>query len=103
MAHHYDHRFSTYDGATQEQLNKGTLPRLDDTAHADPTRAVLPRYWVPESLVEEKLAGDPDRGRKDWPYGWLLGWRDIARGVDERTLIATVIPRVGVGDKYLLA
>jgi hypothetical protein len=28
---------------------------------------------------------------------WLMGWRDIARATDERTVIATVFPRVGVG------
>ncbi|MFI7517525.1 Eco57I restriction-modification methylase domain-containing protein [Micromonospora echinofusca] len=103
LAHHYDHRFSTYEGATQAQLNVGTLPRLDDVAHGDPALGVQPRYWVPDALVEERLTGDPDRGKLDWPYDWLLGWRDVARGVDERTLIATVIPRVGVGHKYLLA
>ncbi|MFD6679959.1 Eco57I restriction-modification methylase domain-containing protein [Micromonospora parva] len=103
MTHHYDHRFSTYEGATQEQLNKGTLPRLDDAAHSDPALGAQPRYWVAESLVEEKLAGDPNRGKPDWPHDWLLGWRDIARSVDERTVISTVIPRVGVGDKFLLA
>lgn len=29
--------------------------------------------------------------------GWLLGWRDISRATDERTVIASVIPSVGVG------
>jgi hypothetical protein len=33
---------------------------------------------------------------------WLMGWRDICRSTDFRTLIASVIPRVGVGDKFLL-
>ena len=33
---------------------------------------------------------------------WLLGWRDICRSTDFRTLISSVIPRVGVGDKFLL-
>lgn len=28
---------------------------------------------------------------------WLLGWRDICRATDERTTIATVIPRAAVG------
>lgn len=28
---------------------------------------------------------------------WLLGWRDICRSTDERTVIASVVPRVGVG------
>ena len=30
---------------------------------------------------------------------WLMGWRDICRATDERTVIASVIPRVGVGHK----
>lgn len=33
---------------------------------------------------------------------WLMGWRDICRATDVRTLIATVIPRSAVGDKFLL-
>ena len=33
---------------------------------------------------------------------WLMGWRDIARSTDERTVIASVVPRVGCGDKFLL-
>jgi hypothetical protein len=33
---------------------------------------------------------------------WLMGWRDICRSTDERTVIASVVPRVGVGDKFLL-
>lgn len=33
---------------------------------------------------------------------WLLGWRDICRSTDERTVIASVLPLMGVGDKFLL-
>jgi hypothetical protein len=33
---------------------------------------------------------------------WLMGWRDICRATDERTVIASVVPRVGLGDKFLL-
>ncbi|WP_321785789.1 Eco57I restriction-modification methylase domain-containing protein [Paraburkholderia sp. J94] len=28
---------------------------------------------------------------------WLMGWRDICRSTDERTVIASVMPRVGIG------
>ena len=28
MLSHWDHRYATYEGATQAQLNKGTPPRL---------------------------------------------------------------------------
>ncbi|MCW5631810.1 MAG: N-6 DNA methylase [Rubrivivax sp.] len=33
---------------------------------------------------------------------WLMGWRDICRSTDERTVIASVVPRVGVGNKIPL-
>jgi hypothetical protein len=96
MTHYFDHRLGTYEGATQAQLNVGTLPRLSDADHANPSHLPLARYWVAEPAVDERLG---DR----WPHGWLLGWRDIARSTDERTLISTVIPRTAVGDKFLLA
>jgi hypothetical protein len=33
---------------------------------------------------------------------WLMGWRDIARATDERTVIASVLPLRGSGDTLLL-
>ncbi|MFV2124839.1 Eco57I restriction-modification methylase domain-containing protein [Micromonospora sp. LOL_013] len=90
MTHLYDHRFGTYEDATEAQLNKGTLPRFADADHYDPARLPLPRYWVPKRAVDERLA---DR----WSHGWLLCWRDIVRSTDERTLIPAVVPRVAVG------
>ena len=36
MLSHFDHRFSTYKGATQAQLNVGSLPRPTDEQHDDP-------------------------------------------------------------------
>ncbi|MFC5583071.1 Eco57I restriction-modification methylase domain-containing protein [Rhodanobacter terrae] len=33
---------------------------------------------------------------------WLMGWRDITNATNERTVIASVIPRVGAGDTLLL-
>lgn len=96
MVNHFDHRFSTYEGATQAQLNVGALPRLDAAAHADPHRFTKPDYWVAEPEVKARLAGKTDRK-------WLLGWRDICRNSDQRTVIAAVIPAHAVGDKFLLA
>ena len=46
MLGHFDHRFSTYRRCTQAQLNMGTLPRLTDEEHDDPTLEPLARYWV---------------------------------------------------------
>jgi len=95
MVHHFDHRLGTYDGQTQAQSNQGILPRLTPEQHADPDYLALPWYWVPEAEVEAAI-GDK------WSHGWFLGWRDICRSTDERTVISAFIPRAGVGDKYLL-
>ncbi len=96
MTHHFDHRYATYADATQAQLNKGTLPRLTPEQHDDPGSVAWPRYWIPATDVDAALAGRS-------PNHWLLGWRDIAKDTDERTLIATVIPRTAVGHKFPLA
>ena len=87
MVRHFDHRWAAYDG-----MESGDV---DPARKADPALAVLPRYWVPAGEVEAPLC-------TRWPRGWLLGWRDICRSTDERTVIASVLPRVGVGDTFLL-
>lgn len=33
---------------------------------------------------------------------WLIGWRDICRSTDERTLIGGLVPRSGIGNKFPL-
>lgn len=33
---------------------------------------------------------------------WLLGWRDICRSNDERTVISSLVPRVGIGNNLPL-
>lgn len=33
---------------------------------------------------------------------WLMGWRDICRATDERTVIASVVPLAGIGNKIPL-
>ena len=96
MVQHFDHRFGTYDGQSDAQANQGKLPELDDAAHADPRRVTFPKYWVAESEVESRLEGR-------WQRGWMLGWRDICRSTDQRTVIASLIPRAGTGDTFLLA
>ncbi|MEV6378042.1 DNA methyltransferase [Streptomyces sp. NPDC051773] len=110
MLHHYDHRFSTYEGATEKQLAVGTLPRLTLDQQQDPATTPLPRYWVPEHDIptgqfdksgeQIKVPGVRSRlSAKGWNRDWLLGWRDICRATDERTAISFVFPRSGVGNK----
>lgn len=84
LIHHFDHRWATYtcDGNSRD---------LGDSEKADPTCTAKPRYWVSKSEVEQRL------NDKGWSQEWLMGWRDITNATNERTVIASVIPRVGVG------
>ncbi|MEV5551834.1 DNA methyltransferase [Streptomyces sp. NPDC052309] len=97
--HQYDARFATYRDATQAQINKGTLPRLDISAHRDPYTVPLPRYWVREETVDDRLAAEDSlKPETEWPCDWLMGWRNICRASDERTVIASAMPRSAMGD-----
>jgi hypothetical protein len=91
MIHQFDHRFATY----ADDSNEGARD-VTPEEKADPNFRVTPRYWVERSEVEERLA------KKNWPHPWLMGWRDITNSTNERTVIASLVPRVGVGDKFLL-
>ncbi len=89
MIHHFDHRFGDYADKPPESQSTA-LPTVPSPRLADPTYSITPRYWVPESEVDSRLAGR-------WEHGWLFGWRDICRSTDMRTVIASVVPRVAVG------
>jgi hypothetical protein len=196
MIHQFDHRFSTYEGATEKQLNVGILPQSSAEQKRHPNFVVQPRYWVREEVVESAIPKYPEplalalqlrhrpsvqrvlcywaagcrlnldhvesakilldfavpldidrtlaswlgrltadehakRFAQDFPLTqndleaisahlkdapeeiahklverfspkWLLGWRDITNATNERTLIASAIPRVAVGHKFQL-
>jgi hypothetical protein len=113
MIHFFDHRYGTYQGQTEAQANMGTLPRLTPTKHDDPAFVTQPRYWVAEfdTLDEERsrpdkpvyrLGVDSRLGSRHWINGWLLGWRDVCRSTDERTVICGLGPRTAFGHTFPL-
>jgi N-6 DNA Methylase len=83
MLHQFDHRWATYEGL---DVRDSSLPEKQD-----PDFAVTPRYWVDKQEVDNKLAGK-------WDKQWLLAFRDITNATNERTSIASFLPRVGVGN-----
>jgi hypothetical protein len=98
MIHQFDHRWASYEANGKGQAGKGEVGSRDVTAAEknDPSFSVTPRYWVSQNEVRQRLA---DKGRD---RQWLLGWRDICRATDERTVIASVVPVAGSGDTLLL-
>ena len=116
MLWQFDHRFSTYEGATEEQLNVGILPQLTPDRKADAAAGVRPRYWVDEGDVLNRLAPPTEeeqealaagslqtaellRHQRDRAPKWLLGFRDVTNSTNERTAIFSFLPRLAVGHK----
>ncbi|MEJ7819641.1 MAG: N-6 DNA methylase [Rubrobacteraceae bacterium] len=83
MLHHYDHRWATYTNATDSRL-------MQPQEKEDPESVAQPRYWAPETEVRERL-------RERWDRDWLLGFRNVCRSTDERTMLTGIIAKAGVG------
>jgi hypothetical protein len=49
MVWHFDHRFTTCEGATQEQLNAGSLPQLTPEQKTNTGLRVIPRHWLTDT------------------------------------------------------
>lgn len=92
---------SDLDRAVARALGAGTdedhAKRLaqDFPLTEDDVRAIAAQLHAPESLARDLV------GR--FNPKWFLGWRDICRSTDERTLIASAVPRVAVGHTVPLA
>lgn len=89
MVHQFDHRWATY------EENGSDSRDMTDAEKGNPAIFAQPRYWISESELEDRLAERQARQ-------WLMGWRDITNATNERTVIAGVLPRVGVGHTYPL-
>lgn len=85
MMHQYNHRFGDY-GYKLADSGATALPDVPDSLLANPAYVPVPRYRVPDEVVEQRL-------RERWNREWLLAWRDITNATNARTVIASVIPR----------
>ncbi len=95
MTYQYNHRSGTF-GAAQVGKRPHRLPSPSDQQLADPNYAPQPFYWVAEEEVDVRLDGV-------WNGGWLLGWRDVTDSrASVRTVVACIIPRTAVNNKFLL-
>jgi hypothetical protein len=94
LANLFDHRASSYAGSSERGYRVLPPTSTNDHQHAD--FEIEPFYWISLERVSERLAS------RSWSRDWLLGWRDITHATNERTLIPTIIPRVGAGDSFLL-
>ena len=89
MIHHFDHRANSVGYNPASEHNPYVSEPVTDEEKANPGYFPRTQYWVPTHEVESQL---PERS------GWAVGFRDIARATDERTMIATIVPWAGFGN-----
>ena len=86
MIHQFDHRRNSVGVNPKSTHNPYVNIQVTQEQHADPNFYPKPQYWVPSRAVEASV---PES------RGWSLGFRDVARTTDVRTMIASVMPWVG--------
>lgn len=88
MIHQFDHRAASVTINAANLHNAAISGEVTAEQKADPAFVPEPQYWVPEQSVRETTAQTS-----------VVAFRDIARPTDARTMIATLAPRAGFGNK----
>ena len=89
MIGQFDHRANSVRVNPDNVHNPYLSEEVSEDEHADPRFLPQSHYWVPASDVESEV---PER------TGYSLGFRDIARSTDVRTMIAAIAPWAGYGN-----
>ena len=87
MMHLYDHRSASVEVNSENLHNAALSGSLDNVHKAKPDVYPEPQYWVPVSDIPKKESRE-----------WAIGFRDIARATDVRTMIAAALPTVAAGN-----
>ena len=87
MIHQFDHRAASVEVNAENLHNPALSGKITLAQKADPNFIPVPQYWVPTREVSF-----PDH------LEWTIVFRDIARATDARTMIAAVVPKVGLGN-----
>ncbi len=81
MVWSYDHRYASFDA---------TMKDYQEFQDKSPNRPVLTEYYVPSEEVERRLS------LANWQNRWLFGIRRVTNNTNERTVIGSFVPRLGV-------
>lgn len=87
MIHRFDHRHAHVTINEDNLHNAAFGAVLTDTEKTDQSRYPEPQYWIVHSVIPSNV---------DAP--WAIGFRDIARATDVRTMIAAVVPGTAAGN-----
>ena len=88
MVQAFDHRAADITINAENLFRPGQQTLIPVEEKVNPDRLPTPRYWVMD-----------DNKRWHWKTQWVVAFRDITASTNMRTMIATIVPRVGAGHK----
>jgi len=88
MVQAYDHRAASVVLAEGNWVRQGQTEESSLVQHQNPEFEAQPRWWVEDAAVDRVLAG--------LICSYYLCYKDVTSPTNERTMIASFIPRVGV-------
>lgn len=88
MIHQFDHRAASVVVNATNIHNAALSGDVTSDMKADPAFSPEPQYWVPAPAVSDATS-----------QSTVIAFRDIARATDARTMIASLAPRAGFGNK----
>jgi len=86
MIQAFDHRAAGVVVEAGNWMRQGQTEETSPVEHQNPEFVVLPRFWIAEEHVE-KFIGQRSA---------LLAYKDVTSATNQRTMIAAMVPRVGL-------
>lgn len=87
MVHQFDHRHASVSINEENLHNAAISSSMSDLEKENAGSFPTPQYWISSDDIPEQ-----------YRYKWTIGFRDIARATDVRTMIAAVIPGTAAGN-----
>ncbi|SCE87743.1 Methyltransferase domain-containing protein [Micromonospora matsumotoense] len=88
MVGSYDHRAADVKKSDTAAVRQNQPSYLSPAEHEDPNRMAIPMSWVSEHEVVKRIGNSR----------WLAAFCDVTSPTNERTVIASMVPRVAAGD-----
>ncbi len=86
MVQAYDHRAASVNNREGNLFRPGQTDETSFDEYRDASFAPRPRYWIDSTEI-----------KPEYEQGWLLAFKDVTASTNVRTMIASVIPKVGCG------
>ena len=89
MISSFNHREGSAGITDKNTFRTGVSIPITDEERSHPHCLAQSRYWASPKDTAQRLP-------KDYPYQWLMGFKDVTSATNTRTMIACVLPRTAV-------